>query len=292
MPYEYAPLPEKLLKVTIGSKKPGGTRADPSARVRVRAQALPNTGRHRRTLMPKFHEDRHLHVGAIIFPHIDQLDFTGPFEVLSRMPDSSFHVLWKERTPVRDVRGLVLTPDMTFAEAPRLDVLVVPGGYGQEALMDDDAVLSFIRGSAAEAKFVLSVCTGALTCGAAGLLKGVRATTHWASFHLLQYFGAIPVDARVVVDGRFISTAGVSAGIDGAFRVLALLRGERLAQEVQLKIQYAPDPPFNSGTPLTAPPKVLQTVLAGAREITETRLETAKRIAQTLDLKSLSPQRR
>lgn len=242
--------------------------------------------------MAEIREDKHLNIGAIIFPQLDQLDFTGPFEVLSRVPNSSFHILWKEKTPVGDVRGLILTPEKTFEEAPQLDVLVVPGGHGQEALMDDETVLSFIRKSAAGSKYVLSVCTGALICGAAGLLKGVRATTHWASFHLLEYFGAIPTDARVVVDGKFVCAAGVTAGIDGALRVLALLRGERAAQEVQLNIQYAPEPPFSSGTPSTAPPKVLQTVLAAARKITETRLETAKRVAERLQVSSLSIDRR
>jgi cyclohexyl-isocyanide hydratase len=137
----------------------------------------------------------HLTIGAIVFPRVDQIDFTGPYEVLSRIPDSTFHVLWKDRTPVRDVTGLILTPDTAFAEAPPLDLLVVPGGYGQQDLMEDETVLSFIREQAAHATYTFSVCTGALICGAAGLLRGRKATTHWSAFHLLEYFGAIPIRA-------------------------------------------------------------------------------------------------
>lgn len=170
-------------------------------------------------------EETPLHIGAIIFPGLDQTDFTAPFEVLSRIPNSTFHILWKEQVPVRDVKGLILIPEKTLFESPSLDLLLVPGGYGQEALMEDEIVLSFIRQQAIQAKYVFSVCTGALICGAAGLLKGMRATTHWSSFHLLEYFGAIPVNERVVIDGKIVSAAGVTAGIDGALHVAALLRG-------------------------------------------------------------------
>ena len=140
--------------------------------------------------------DGQINIGIIIFSRMDQIDFTGPFEVLSRVPDATVHVLAKEKGPIRDIKGLILTPEMTFDEAPALDVLVVPGGPGQQDLMEDEAVLSFIRDRAARARYVYSVCTGALICGAAGLLTGVRSTTHWASFDLLKYFGAIPVDER------------------------------------------------------------------------------------------------
>ena len=174
-----------------------------------------------------------LQIGGLIFPKMDQMDFTGPFKVLSLVPNSEFHVLWKELAPLRDGRGLILTPDTRLDEAPPLDVLLVPGGPGQEALMEDDTVLEFLRAQARSARLVFSVCTGALICGAAGLLGGLRATTHWNSLHLLQYFGAIPVDERVVVDGKHVSAAGVSSGIDGALRVVQLLCGDRVAQAIQ-----------------------------------------------------------
>lgn len=227
---------------------------------------------------------RHLHIGALIFERMDQIDFTGPFEVLSRVPNSTFHVIGRDKTPVRDVQGLILTPQVTLSEAPELDVLVVPGGYGQQELMDDEAVLSFLRRQDAHAEYVFSVCTGALICGAAGLLRNVRSTTHWASFELLPYFGAIPVDARVVIDGKHVSAAGVTAGIDGALTVAALLRGDAAAQGIQLSIEYAPEPPFHSGTPKTAPRAVLEAAREEMREITAARLATAIRIGRRLGI--------
>src|SRR6476620_11415932 len=168
----------------------------------------------------------HLQIGGLLFPELDQADFTGPFEVLSRIPNSTFHILGKSTDPVRDARGLLLTPAKTLSEAPQLDLLLVPGGGGVNAMMEDEAMLTFIRRQAAGARIVMSVCTGALLCGAAGLLKGRRATTHWASFHLLPFFGAIPVNQRVVVDGEMVFAAGVTSGIDGALRVAAELRGD------------------------------------------------------------------
>lgn len=199
--------------------------------------------------------------------------------MLSRLPNSTFHVLGKEKAPVRDVKGLLLTPELTFREAPQLDVLLVPGGWGQQALMEDEATLGFLREQATGARYVFSVCTGALLCGAAGLLKGKRATTHWSALQLLPYFGATAVDQRVVVDGRLVSAAGVTAGIDGALRLAALLRGDTVAQEIQLNIQYAPEPPFHSGTPATAPAEVLRAQTEKFRSITEARLVTARAYA-------------
>jgi len=227
-----------------------------------------------------------LHIGGLIFPNMDQMDFTGPFEVLSLIPNARFHVIGKDLTAVRDARGLVLTPDTALRDAPDLDVLLVPGGYGQEALMDDEEVLDFLRTRAKTARYVLSVCTGALLCGAAGLLRGVRATTHWNSFHLLPYFGAIPVDERVVVDGRHISAAGVSSGIDGALRLAQLLGGDGLAQAIQLNMQYAPEPPFAGGTPHTSPPEIVQAAREKLRDISERRLATAKKVAERLGIHS------
>ena len=224
--------------------------------------------------------EQHLQIGALVFAEMDQIDLTGPFEVLSRLPDATMHLLGKDATPVRDIMGLVLTPEMALADAPRLDLLVVPGGWGQERLMDDEAVLGFIRAHAARGGTIFSVCTGALLCGAAGLLRGVKSTTHWAAFHLLKYFGAIPVEARVVIDGRHISAAGITAGIDGALRVASLLRGEQVAQQIQLAIEYAPEPPFPGGTPRTASAEVLEAVQASQSQISERRLVTARRYAQ------------
>jgi len=210
------------------------------------------------------------------------------FEVLSLVPPSCFHVLSKRLTPVRDGRGLLLTPEETLRDAPQLDVLVVPGGRGQEALMEDDEVLEFLRDQGRSARYIFSVCTGALLCGAAGLLRGVRATTHWNSFHLLPYFGAIPVDERVVVDGRHVSAAGVSSGIDGALRLAQMLGGDPLAQSIQLHMQYAPEPLFAGGTPRTSPPEIVAAAKAAGEDLSERRLATAKRVAERLGIKSLA----
>lgn len=230
----------------------------------------------------------HLNIGCLVYPEQDQIDFTGPFEVLSRIPNATMHVIAKERTPIRDVKGLILTPEVTIAKAPRLDLLLVPGGFGQQSLMDDQEVLSFIKWQADSGRYVFSVCTGALLCGAAGILRGRRATTHWAAFDLLRYFGAIPTKSRVVVDGNYISTSGVTAGLDGALTVASILRGDQTAQEIQLEIEYAPDSPFHSGTPETAPPEVLRAVLARYGKIGKARETTASRIATRLGIGSKS----
>jgi cyclohexyl-isocyanide hydratase len=224
----------------------------------------------------------HLQVGSLLFEGLDQIDLTGPFEVLSRIPNSTYRIYGKTADAVRDVRGLRLTPDAALADAPPLDVLHVPGGFGQEALMEDAQVLDWIRQQAAGACSIFSVCTGALLCGAAGLLKGRRATTHWASFHLLPFFGAIPVNERVVVDGSYIFAAGVTAGIDGALRLAAELRGDDAAQTIQLYMEYAPKPPFNSGTPETAPPAILQQARLSVQDMTARREATARRVAARL----------
>ncbi|HEX4179090.1 MAG TPA: DJ-1/PfpI family protein [Rhizomicrobium sp.] len=228
--------------------------------------------------------DTHLHIGSLLFEGVDQIDLTGPFEVLSRIPNATYRIYGKTIAPVRDLKGLRLTPDATLADAPPLDVLHVPGGYGQEALMDDDEVLGWIRQQASSACRIFSVCTGALVCGAAGLLRGRRATTHWSAFHLLPLFGATPVNERVVIDGAWIFAAGVTAGIDGALRLAAELRGDEAAQTIQLAMAYAPEPPFNSGTPETAPAAILANARQSVESITMRREQTARRVAARLGL--------
>ncbi|MGH6677294.1 MAG: DJ-1/PfpI family protein [Xanthobacteraceae bacterium] len=228
--------------------------------------------------------DTHLHIGSLLFEGIDQIDLTGPFEVLSRLPNSTYRIYAKTLAPVRDVKGLRFTPDAMLADAPPLDVLHVPGGHGQESLMDDAEVLGWIRQQASGACSIFSVCTGALICGAAGLLKGRRATTHWSAFHLLPFFGAIPVNKRVVIDGAWVFAAGVTAGIDGALRLAAELRGDETAQSIQLHMAYAPEPPFDSGTPETAPAAILDEARRSVRLITAQREQTARRVAAKLGI--------
>jgi cyclohexyl-isocyanide hydratase len=231
---------------------------------------------------PMIPSDTHLQIGSLLFEGVDQIDLTGPFEVLSRIPNSTYRIYGKSREPVRDLRGLRLTADAALADAPQLDVLHVPGGFGQEALMEDEDVLGWIAEQAAGAHSVFSVCTGALLCGAAGLLRGRRATTHWASFYLLPLFGAIPVNERVVVDGNWVFAAGVTAGIDGALRLAAELRGDDAAKTIQLYMVYAPEPPFNSGTPESARAAILAQARQSLASITAQREATARRAVARL----------
>lgn len=202
--------------------------------------------------------DKPLIIGCLVFEKVDQIDFTGPFEVLSRIPNAIVHVIGKTTRPVRDVNGLIITPEMTIANVPELDLLHVPGGLGEQEARKDEEILALIRNQFNAGRYVFSVCTGALLCGAAGILKGVKATTHWAAWELLPYYGAIPVKKRVVRDRNLISAAGVTAGIDGALEVAAMLCGDVVAERIQLQIEYAPEPRFNSGTPEQASAQVLQ----------------------------------
>jgi cyclohexyl-isocyanide hydratase len=198
-----------------------------------------------------------LHIGLLVFPSVQQLDLTCPYDVFAMIPGAKVYLIWKDRSPITSATGLVLTPTMTFAECPALDVLCVPGGGGINALLRDAEVLDFLRAQAARARYVSSVCTGSLVLGAAGLLKGRRATTHWNSHDLLAKFGAIPTHGRVVRDGNLFTAGGVTAGIDFGLTMVAELVGETQAQVIQLGHEYAPQPPFNAGTPETAPPEVL-----------------------------------
>lgn len=227
-----------------------------------------------------FAEKGQLKIGGLIFPDLDQCDFTGPFEVLSRIPNSTFHTLWKDKNVVRDMRGMQLVADTSFEDAPQLDVLLIPGGYGQEVVASDQEVLTFIRDQAKHCRYIYSVCTGALICGAAGLLHGRKVTTHWTAMEVLPLYGAIPMANRVVIDDKYVSAGGVTSGIDGSLVLAALLCGDQVAQELQLYMAYDPQPPFDSGSPAKAPADVLITVTEQAREITEQRFASARKYAE------------
>ena len=206
-----------------------------------------------------------LTIGLLVFPKVQQLDLTGPYEVFASIPGASVRLLWKELDPIVSATGLVLLADTRLVEAPQLDVLCVPGGAGVNALMEDEAVLAFLRRQSEGARFVTSVCTGALVLAAAGLLAGKRATTHWASHDLLARLGAIPEQARVVVDGKFMSGGGVTAGIDLALTLAAELLGREQAEAIQLALEYDPQPPFHTGSVDAAPPELIRTVAARLR---------------------------
>ena len=201
-------------------------------------------------------------IGMLLFPGFTQLDLTGPFEVLHRLPDSEIHLVWKTKEAVVADSGLAVVPTTTLEACPPLDVLFVGGGTGQVAVMSEPTVLAFLRQHGAHARYVTSVCTGALLLGAAGLLQGYEAATHWAFMHLLPAFGAKPVQRRVVVDGNRITGGGVTAGIDFGLRLVAELGGETLAKSIQLGLEYDPEPPFRSGHPDVADPAIVAEVRA------------------------------
>lgn len=223
-----------------------------------------------------------LHIGLLLFPKVQQLDLTAPYEIFASLPDTKMHLVWKDADPVTSATGLRLTPTATFASCPPLDVLCVPGGQGIDALLEDAPTLDFIRRQARNARHLASVCTGALVLGAAGLLRGRRATTHWASHDFLPTFGAIPVQARVVQDGALITGGGVTAGIDMALTLAAELFGQATAEAVQLHLEYAPAPPFSSGHPDSAPAAVLRQVRERAAPALAARREAVLRSSRAL----------
>lgn len=226
--------------------------------------------------------NRPLQIGLLLFPDVTQLDLTGPWEVFARTPGVECHLIWKDLQPVRSDRGLSILPTTTFADCPPLDVICVPGGPGQIALMSDDVTLNFLRQQAEQAKWVTSVCTGSLVLGAAGLLKGYRATSHWSSIDQLALLGAEPVSERVVRDRNRISGAGVTSGIDFALTLVAEIAGDAVAKSVQLQMEYDPEPPFTSGSPHTASPQEVEQARAKMAEFLATRRVATERAALRL----------
>jgi len=202
-----------------------------------------------------------IRIAMLLFPNLTQLDLTAPYEVLTRLPGAEVSLVWKSLESVTSGTGLRLSPNATLAETAPADVLFVPGGNGLVPLLRDPEVLSFVRRQAATARYVTAVCTGSLLLGAAGLLEGYRATTHWAYHEFLERCGAIPVRQRVVVDRNRVTAGGVTAGLDFGLRLAAELGGEQLARAIQLGLEYDPEPPFDSGTPERATAELVELVL-------------------------------
>ena len=220
-----------------------------------------------------------LTVGLLVFPKVQQLDLTGPYEVFASIPGARRPADLEGSRPDRLGHRPGAGPGHDdWREAPQLDVLCVPGGAGVNALMEDEEVLDFLRRQSEGARFVSSVCSGALVLAAAGLLNGRRATTHWASHDYLARLGAVPEQARVVVDGRFISGGGVTAGIDMALTLTAELLGREQAEAIQLWLEYAPAPPFAAGHPDTAPAEIVARVRAATSGAREAREQVVRRI--------------
>lgn len=214
---------------------------------------------------------------ALLFPQVTQLDLTGPVQLFSRLPDATVDLAWHRIEPVPTDAGFSILPTTTFGTAPQADVLMVPGGQGAFDLLDDQVALDFVRRQAAGARYITSVCTGAFVLGAADLIHGRRATTHWASHDLLPLIGAVPEHARVVRDGNLITGGGVTSGIDFALTVAAELYGPDAARRVQLTMEYDPHPPFDAGSPTRpeADPKQVRTTIEHARKTREPAIHRA-----------------
>ena len=221
-------------------------------------------------------------IGLLLFPNLTQLDMTGPYEVFTKFPDSDVHLVWKTLDPVKAGGGMQLLPSMTFEDCTQLDLICVPGGAGMNALLNDEETLDFVRRQAAGARYVTSVCTGSLVLGAAGLLQGKRATSHWMSHAMLAAFGCEPVAERVVVDGNVITGGGVTAGIDFALTVAGELLGAEAARKIQLGMEYDPQPPFDAGSPERADPAMVAAVQEGAAARQSEREEAVKEAAERL----------
>jgi cyclohexyl-isocyanide hydratase len=216
--------------------------------------------------------------GLLLFPGMTQLDLTGPYEVLARLPGWRVEVVAKQAGPIRTDKGLTVHADQGFATAPQYDLFVIPGGPGTDDALTDVETVDFVRHQCLGAKHIFGICTGSLLIGAAGLLRGRRAGGHWLARHLLASFGAEVRDERMTRDGNIYTAGGVTSGIDMALQVVADIAGEDVAQQIQLQIEYDPEPPFRSGTPFVAPPHIVARARAaaeGRRAIREGAVEQA-----------------
>lgn len=217
----------------------------------------------------------------ILYPRLTQLDFTGPYEVLARVPNTEVIIASKDGGALRTEMGLTFADLAKLTDVASADMIMIPGGPGQTEAMQDAGFMAEVKRLGADAKYITSVCTGSLILAAAGLLSGKRAGSHWAYRELLGAFGAIPDDARVVRDGNAITGGGVTAGIDIALTIAAELAGDDVAKMIQLAIEYAPAPPFNSGRPETAEEKTVAAVKQLFSGFAQQRREAIERMVGT-----------
>lgn len=221
-----------------------------------------------------------LSIAFLLFPNVTQLDLTGPAQVLSRLGNAKLDLVWKTLDPVPTDAGFSILPTATFADVSHADILCVPGGFGINAVIADDEAMAWVEAIGADATWVTSVCTGSLILGAAGLLDGYRAGCHWAQREMLPLFGAIPVDARVVVDRNRVTGGGVTAGIDFALTLTAIIRGEAHAKAVQLSLEYDPAPPFDSGSPEKADAEIVAGYQRRVQALAPTRDDDLRALAK------------
>jgi putative intracellular protease/amidase len=211
-----------------------------------------------------------MQIAILLFDRLTALDAVGPYEVLSRLPGATVTFVAEEPGPKRtDTGQLALVADASLADLPAPEVVLVPGGPGQQALMDDGLVHEWLRAAHETSTWTTSVCTGSLILAAAGLLRGKRATSHWLALEKLGELGADPVRERFVFDGKLATAAGVSAGIDMALALAAKIADERVAQAIQLGIEYDPQPPFDAGSPRTAPAEIVELLRDRSRFVLE-----------------------
>lgn len=197
-------------------------------------------------------------IGFVLFDDLTQLDFTGPLQVLHRLPGAEVHLVAKTMQPVQTDCGPFIMPSTSLGDCPDLDLICIPGGFGIDNAMRDRELIDFVRRQAVQAQYVTSVCTGAFILGAAGLLRGKRATTHWSYHDELARVGATPTEGRVVRDGNLFTGGGVTAGIDFALTIVREIAGESMAQAIQLGLEYDPHPPVDAGSPHKAPPAIVK----------------------------------
>ncbi|MBD2000895.1 DJ-1/PfpI family protein [Leptolyngbya sp. FACHB-541] len=228
-----------------------------------------------------------LQIGFLIYPGVIQLDVMGAYQVLAFPPNTQVHLVWKNLTPILSNEGLILTPTVTLADCPPLDVICVPGGgMGQIEIIKDVEILDLLQQQSKSAQYVTSVCTGSMILAAAGLLQGYKATCHWAFRDQLAMMGVEVVPQRVVVDRDRITGAGVTSGIDFGLTLLGLLCGEKVAKMAQLMMEYTPEPPFNAGTPETAGEEIVQPLMQFGKPLLDAFLAQTKKTASQLNLKS------
>ncbi|WP_291843656.1 DJ-1/PfpI family protein [Maricaulis sp.] len=223
------------------------------------------------------------HIGFLLFDDLTQLDFTGPLQVLNRIPGATVHLVAQAAGPVRTDCGPFILADTAYEDCPQLDLICVPGGWGVDAAMEDAAILAFLRHQAKDAQFITSVCTGAFVLGAAGLLEGHKATTHWRYHPALARFGAEPVRERVVRDGKLFTGGGVTAGIDFALTIVKEVCGDGLAEAIQLGLEYDPHPPVDSGSPEKASEPVRDAVESRFAPRWQAFLQVVDRVTGTVD---------